>query len=183
MQPMLKMTAKFADIVNFDGMGIAAEQIRDFAPRLTFGCGVSSLAHLAINLLPVDDGTELALQEREHLLAFYVMSRGNNSGRIRNLPGFRDPAVQYRVSAAERSNLAGGVRKLALALLEAGAESVYTGLPEMPVIQSHADISKLSRFLDPRSANLMAIHLMSSCPMGENKKNNSGRFLWTGARA
>ena len=168
LQPMVKITAAFDEQVNFDRMGIAGEQVKEFSPNYSFGCSISSKAHLAINLLPVEGGPEHALSEYEHLISYYVMARGTPSGSVRNLPGFKSPLVRYGLSEGELHNLAHGVEDLTTLMIAAGAKRVYTGVREQPVINNENECANLPDTLRADSANVMTVHLMGACPLGEN---------------
>jgi choline dehydrogenase-like flavoprotein len=65
------------------------------------------------------------------------------------------------------------VRKLARLLLEAGALRLYPGLHGGRPLQCLKDIDALPGLLPARTANLMTIHLFSSCPMGENRQRSA----------
>jgi len=170
LQPMVKLTAEFDEEVNFPGMGIAGEQVKEFSPEYSLGCGISSLAHLAINLSAEEGGPRLAVDRQRHLISYYVMSRGSLNGSVTALPGFKDPLVRYNVSHQEFCNLGDGVKGLTRVLLAAGAKRVFTGLADDPVIESLQQTDRLPRILAPDASNIMTVHLMSSCPMGEDKR-------------
>jgi choline dehydrogenase-like flavoprotein len=172
LQPMVKLTAEFAEPVNFFGMGIAGEQVKP-DPDYSFGCAISSPAHLAINLAGEPDGPRFAVKRYRHLISYYVMARGTVNGSVRNLPGFNDPFVRYPVSAPELANLGRGVRELAKVLLAAGATQVFTGLNELPRIGTDSEADQLPASLSTTADNVMTIHLMSSCPMGENRSRTA----------
>ena len=170
LQPMVKLTAEFNEKINFPGMGIAGEQVNEFSPEYSFGCGISSLAHLAINLVAEEGGPRLAADRHRHLVSYYVMSRGTLNGSVQALPGFADPLVRYKVSEQEFSNLGDGIKGLTRVLLAAGAQRVFTGLASDPVIDSLQQTDRLPNILAPDSSNIMTVHLMASCPMGEDKQ-------------
>jgi len=98
------------------------------------------------------------------------MSRGSLGGSVRAIPGFLDPLVRYNLSAAECRNLGTGIKGLSRALLAAGAKKVYTGLKSQPSLACLDDADRLSRMLAIGDSNIMTVHLMSSCPMGENQR-------------
>jgi choline dehydrogenase-like flavoprotein len=104
------------------------------------------------------------------MVSFYVMSRGTLNGSVRNLPAFDDPLVRYRISATEMNNLARGVHGLAGLLLAAGANQVFTGLPDCSVVSDSQQLKQLPESLLESSDNIMTVHIMSSCPMGEDLK-------------
>jgi choline dehydrogenase-like flavoprotein len=74
------------------------------------------------------------------------------------------------VSEAEFNNLGKGVKALTRVLLAAGAKQVYTGLSKLPRIESLPETDAMPNTLTPDAANIMTVHLMSSCPMGEDKR-------------
>jgi choline dehydrogenase-like flavoprotein len=173
MQPMIKLTAEFPEPVNFPGMGIAGEQVKEFSPRYSFGCAISSRAHLAINLAAEAGGPEYAIDRQRHLISYYVMSRGGLDGSVRALPGFDDPLVSYKLTNEELTNLGSGVKGLAGVLLAAGARQVYTGLREQPVVDNLQQLEQLPDPLGTATDSIMTIHLMASCPMGEDKNRTA----------
>jgi choline dehydrogenase-like flavoprotein len=170
MQPMVKLTAEFDEEINFPGMGIAGEQVKEFSPEYSLGCGISSPAHLAINLSAEEGGPQLAVNRHRHLISYYVMSRGTLNGSVTAIPGFTDPLVRYKVSQQELRNLGDGIKGLTRVLLAAGATRVFTGLADDPVIEALQQTDRLPRILAPDASNIMTVHLMSSCPMGEDKR-------------
>ena len=173
MQPMVKLTAEFPEQVNFAAMGIAGEQVKGFSSEYSYGCSISSPAHLAINLAADRQGTQYALENQRHLVSYYVMSRGTLNGSVRALPGFADPLVRYRISAVEMDNLGRGIQGLARLLLAAGAQQVFTGLPSLPVLTNERQVADLPDSLSAAADNIMTVHLMASCPMGEDRSKTA----------
>ncbi|MDP6437034.1 MAG: GMC family oxidoreductase [Gammaproteobacteria bacterium] len=173
LQPMVKLTAEFAEPVNYPGMGIAGEQIRDLNSDCSLGCAISSRAHLAINLLGTDAGPAHAVRRQSHLISYYVMARGCTDGSVRALPGFDDPLVSYRLSQRELGNLGRGLKALAGVLIAAGASCVYTGLQKQPVVENPGQAEQMPDSLEPGADSVMTIHLMASCPMGEARNRTA----------
>ena len=62
------------------------------------------------------------------------------------------------------------LRKICLLLFEAGAESIYPSIRGFGVLKSVDEINQIPRLLPRDKTNIMTIHLMSSCPMGEDEK-------------
>ena len=170
LQPMVKLTAEFDHDVNFVGMGIAGHQVNEFSPEYSFGCAISSRAHLAINLADEPGGPGLSVERHRKLISYYVMSRGSLDGAVHSLPGFSDPIVRYNLSPQEYSNLGDGVKGLARVLMAAGAQHVFTGLRETPIIESLEQTDNLPASYPADASNIMTVHLMSTCPMGEDKR-------------
>jgi choline dehydrogenase-like flavoprotein len=168
MHPTAKVVAHFAEEVNAPGMGVPVHQVKEFAPRFSFGCSISTPPHLALSLMPHTQGVELVRREPRNLAIYYVMTSGGR-GAVRCLPGFRDPLVRYGLSAAEMANLSTGLRKLCECLLAGGARTVYPSMDGIGSLSSREELDRLPTALTPAQANLMTIHLFGSCPMGENR--------------
>jgi choline dehydrogenase-like flavoprotein len=168
LHPTVKVTARFPDAVNSSENGVPPQQVKQFAPRLSFGCSISSLPYLALSLIDAPVRAEELPELYSRMAIYYAMISTSTSGCVRPLPGFRDPLVRYNLRQEDLRQLADGLRKLCELLLAAGAETIYPSLAEGPIIQSADDLHKIPAALDPARSNLMTIHLFSSCPMGEN---------------
>jgi len=166
--PTVKIVARFPEPVNAAEMGVPAHQVKEFAPRLSFGCSISSPAYLALGLLDHPDAARTIPSDWRHLAVFYAMITSEGAGTVRTLPGFRDPLVRYSLTRTDRSNLADGLRRLAQLLFASGATELYPGLAPGPVLKRDGGVAAIPELLPDGGANLMTIHLFSSCPMGEN---------------
>jgi len=144
LHPTVKATARFGEPVNFAGMGVPVHQVKEFAPRLSFGCSISSRPHLALALLDHPQGLAEMRTAWTHMANYYAMITPQGTGTVRLFPGCRSPLVRYRLTADDHRNLDDGLQKLTKILRAAGAVAIYP------------------------NTNLMTIHLFSSCPMGEN---------------
>ncbi len=51
LHPTIKLTAQFAEDVNAADMGVPVHQVKEFSPRLSFGCSISTPPYLALGLL------------------------------------------------------------------------------------------------------------------------------------
>jgi choline dehydrogenase-like flavoprotein len=166
--PTLKIIARFPDEVNAAAMGVPVHQVKEFAPRLSFGCSISSPPYVALGLLDHPDAARTTHAMWRNCAAYYAMITSNATGTIRTLAGFRDPLVRLALNAEDRRNLADGLRKLGKLLLAAGATQLFPSLNRGRVLQSEADLAGEPEALPDGRANLMTIHLFSSCPMGED---------------
>ncbi len=166
--PTIKVLASFAQDVNDAAMAVPVHQVKEFAPRCTFGCSISTLPHLGLGML--DHGQEFYTVEREPMrtACYYAMLSSAGSGTIRILPFFRDPLVRYRLTPRDQEDLASGLRNLCRLLFTAGARILYPVLPDCPPLHKEEDLDQLPTVID--RAALMTIHLFSSCPMGENRE-------------
>lgn len=169
MHPTVKVIAQFPENVNSADMGVPIYQVREFAPRFSLGCSISSLPYLALGMndhLRYSHGLDRNWQK---MAIYYAMVIGSGYGTVRCLPGYRDPLVRYEVTAEDLRNLSESLRKLSLLLFEAGAVALYPSLTNGAKFTQPIDLNKLPNLLPRSLTNLMTIHLSSSCPMGENK--------------
>jgi len=165
--PMLKVVAEFDDEVNVPGDLEPVHQIKEFDPRFSMGCSMSKRPALALAMAPHPDHVGEVDRNWQRMAIYYVQSTGG-SGTVRNLPGFRDPLVRVGLGPADLTELAEGLRRLAEVLFAAGAVRIYPSIPGYAPLQSPDDIAALPETLSPAQANATALHLFSSCPMGEN---------------
>jgi choline dehydrogenase-like flavoprotein len=167
--PTIKFVARFADEVNAATMGVPVHQVKEFSPRLSFGCSISSPAYLALGLLDHPEAARETARTWQNSATYYAMITSEGRGTVRGVPGFRDPLVRYTLTEHDRRNLADGLRKLAQALFAAGATQLFPSLNRGPVLRCDGCLSKIPEVLSDGAANLMTIHLFSSAPMGEDK--------------
>ncbi|MDD5629823.1 MAG: GMC oxidoreductase, partial [Elusimicrobia bacterium] len=151
LHPTAKLVARFPDQVNFRDLGVAAQQVKLGHGRFSLGCSVSTPANLALNLLDQPRALSRLAQDWPRMAAYYVMVPGGGAGDVRPLPGCADPLVRYRVCAGELRGLEEGARLLGELLRAAGAEEVFSGP------------------LTAEAARLVTLHLMGTCPMGEDR--------------
>jgi len=167
LHPTVKLAARFEDEVSSLDMGIPVHQVKEFSPRLSFGCSISAPPHLATAMIDHPDEYSAAMRDWKRTGVYYVMTRGG-SGTVRNLPGFRDPLVRFKLGPTGLADLADGMGKLATALFESGATVLYPTVAGMAPLRSRADLESMPAALPAGGTNLMTIHMFSSCPMGED---------------
>jgi choline dehydrogenase-like flavoprotein len=167
MHPTIKIVAKFPEAVNAADMGVPVHQVKEFAPRLSFGCSISSPAYLALGLLDHPAAARTVAQAWPQMAIYYAMITSEGHGSIRTLPGFADPLVRYALTDNDRRNLADGLKKLAQILFESGASALYPTLARGQELLRRDDLAKLPEIVPDGMTNLMTIHLFSSCPLGE----------------
>jgi choline dehydrogenase-like flavoprotein len=167
--PTVKIVARFTDDVNSADMGVPVHQVKEFAPRLSFGCSISTPAYIALGLLDHPEAAREISRTWQKTATYYAMITSEGRGSIRALPAFRDPLVRYTLTETDRRNLADGLRKLAQALFAAGATQLFPSLTRGPMLHTEACLGKIPAALPVGLANLMTIHLFSSCPMGEDQ--------------
>ena len=171
--PTVKIVARFNEEVNFADMGVPVHQVKEFAPRMSFGCSICSMPYLALGLIDHPEAARETPRIWRNAAIYYAMITSEGRGTVRTLPGFRDPLVRYSLTENDRRNLADGLRKLSQVLFEAGAASLYPSLVDGPELHCGGCLSKVPEILRDGQASLMTIHLFSSCPMGENPRKTA----------
>jgi len=167
LHPTVKVVAVFPDAVNYPGMGVAVHQVREFAPRYAFGCSISSAPYIALAMLDHPRHGDEVTRNWRHAAIYYAMSTGGR-GTIGGAPGFQDPLVRFRLDDGDLRVLSDALRNLCRSLLAAGADALYPSITGHPVIRREADLTRIPRPLPAARTNLMSVHLMGSCPMGED---------------
>jgi choline dehydrogenase-like flavoprotein len=169
LHPTVKVVARFPEPINSAQMGVPVHQVKEFAPRFSFGCSISTPPYLALALLDHPDQAREVAHTWKQMATYYSMITGEGRGTVRALPGIRDPLVRYRLTENDRRDLSEGLRKLCLALFESGAEALYPSITRGAHFLNRDDLSQLPNALPNGLTNLMTIHLFSSCPMGEDQ--------------
>lgn len=170
LHPTIKVITQFPEQVNAAEMGVPVHQVKEFSPRYSFGCSISSLPYLALG---INDHPQF-LSEVEHhwqqMAIYYAMVTGEGRGTVRCLPGYRDPLVRYHLTDGDMHTLTESLHKLCELLFAAGATTLYPSVMQRQPLQNLADLAQWPAQLSRQHSNLMTIHLFSSCPMGENSK-------------
>lgn len=169
LHPTVKVVAEFGEPVNSADMGVPVHQVKEFAPRLSFGCSISSPPYLALGLLDYPDEMTSFGVRWPHMANYYAMVAAEGTGNVRPLPGFRDVLVRHNLTQGDRCNLADGLGKLCKLLFEAGARALFPSLQGGLKLTSVRDLERLPSVLNDGQASLMTIHLFSTCPMGERR--------------
>ena len=167
--PTIKITARFAETVNALEMGVPVHQVKEFAPRLSFGCSVSTPAYLALGLLDHPACASELQRTWAQTANYYAMISPEGRGSVRTLPGFNDPLVRYGLTQNDRRNLAEGLRKLSELIFAVGAVRICPGIAGSRCLASPDDLTQLPTQIPSSRTSLMTIHLFSTCPMGEIK--------------
>ncbi len=169
MHPTVKVIAQFSENVNSADLGVPVHQVKEFAPRFSFGCSISSLPYLALGMNDHPLYSHQVNQNWQKMAIYYAMITSSGSGTVRCLPGYRAPLVRYRLTTEDLRTLSESLQKLGLLLFEAGAVALYPSLTNGMRFTQPFDLNQLPDALPRSRTNLMTIHLFSSCPMGENK--------------
>lgn len=165
----IKVVARFPEEVNDREMGVPVHQVKQFAPRFSFGCSISTPPYLALAMLDHPEHLHEVNPHWRRMAIYYAMITGG-CGSVRPAPSFRDPLVRYRLGESDLRDLSDAVRELCRCLFASGAEALYPSIRGAPVIRSENDSTRIPRPVPADRTSVMTIHLMASCPMGENRE-------------
>jgi choline dehydrogenase-like flavoprotein len=167
--PTVKAVALFDEEVNHENLGVAVHQVKEFSPRMSFGCSISSLPYLGLAMADYAGYVGEVKSRWRHMAIFYGMISGPPTGTVRAFFGLPDPLIRYRLYPADLRDLATALRRLTKILLAGGARIVYPCTAKARPITGEDQLSTIPASLPPEHSNLMTIHLFSSCPMGEDR--------------
>jgi choline dehydrogenase-like flavoprotein len=165
----MKLTARFADIVNGPDAGIPVHQVKQFAPDYSFGGSISNLPFMATGL--ADNGfnpLDLARDWHRHAVYYAMIAAGEGSVGV--YPGLDRPIVRFKVSDRGMALLSLALRNLARLLFAAGAQCLYPSIRGSDALMSESDIQRLPGSIDRNAASVMTIHMTGTCPMGESPR-------------
>jgi hypothetical protein len=128
MHPTIKVVARFDDEVNYEQLGVPVHQVKEFSPRMSFGCSISSPPYLALAMADHPGYEDEVRRRWRHMAIYYAMITGPTVGRIRSLPLCDDPLIRYALSPVDWRDLATGLRRLCKLLLAAGAKELYPSI-------------------------------------------------------
>lgn len=164
--PTVKLAARFREPVNIPN-DVPVHQVKEFAPDLSFGCSASGPGLVALALSDNWADFARAVPEWRNISVYYAAITSEGRGRVRAIPGLRDPVVTYGLTARDRELLRSGLSRLALVMLEAGAVESYPSVRGAPLIRNRRDIAELQRTFKATKASVMTVHLCSTVPLGE----------------
>lgn len=164
--PTVKLAARFADELNVPD-DVPVHQIKEFAPHLSFGGSASNPGLVALSLLDQWPTFGRAVTDWRRMSVYYAAITSEGHGRVVSVPGLRDPIVTYRLTARDRQMLRSGLARLALVMLEAGADTVFPSFRGAPFVRRRRDIATMQQAFSASRASVMTVHLCSTVPMGE----------------
>jgi choline dehydrogenase-like flavoprotein len=165
--PTVKLAARFDDPVNVPD-DVPVHQVKEFAPDLSFGGSASGPGLVALALSDSWSRFRDAVTDWPNVAVYYAAITSEGHGRVRSLPGLRDPLVTYRLTRRDRALLGQGLARLAHLLLRAGATEVYPSYRGAPVVRRPADLATVAGTFGASRASVMTVHLCSTVPFGES---------------
>jgi choline dehydrogenase-like flavoprotein len=162
------MVARFPESVHGEGEGVGVHQVPHFKPDFSLGCSVSGVPYQALALLEHPEALRSVAEHGHRTAIYYAMTTGGR-GTVRPIPGFADPLVRYDVGTDVLERLSRGLLALGRALQAAGAEELYPVVAGVGAVLTPRGLAAIPEVLPGTGANLMTVHLMASCPMGERR--------------
>ena len=165
--PTVKLAARFADELNVDD-DVPVHQVKEFAPDLSFGGSASQPGLVALALSDQWATFSKAIADWRRISVYYAAITSEGRGRVRAVRGLRDPIVTYALTRRDRALLGSGLARLALVMLEAGADAVYPSFRGAPLVRKRSDLATMQSSFSAARASVMTVHLCSTVPMGED---------------
>ncbi len=178
MHPSFKFTAMFPENIICNNEGVAVHQVKEFSPKISIGCSISSKQYLAVSL---NDTNNLRYLSRwENMASYYSMISPEGSGKIYRIPFSNSPLVTFQLTKIDKENMVKGIKALGKVLFAAGAERLFPSSSHNVSFTSANEIERFN-FMPVSKLNLMTIHLFSSMRMGGKKESfcvNPDGLLW-----
>jgi choline dehydrogenase-like flavoprotein len=165
--PTVKLAARFADELNVPD-DVPVHQVKEFAPDLSFGGSASQPGLVALALSDQWRTFSRAITDWRRISVYYAAITSEGRGKVRAIPGLRDPIVTYGLTGRDRALLGSGLARLALLMLEAGADEVYPSFRGAPLVRKRSDLADDAVKFSANRASVMTVHLCSTVPMGED---------------
>lgn len=171
LHPTVKAIGVFDDPIEGHLSRLPLYAVTEFMPDQRIGGSVFTPGFFGMAL--AEDWAQRAdlMKSWRNCASYYAMARAEGTGSIRPLPGVGDPLVTYRLTDADRRNLASGLGRLGRLMFAAGARRVFPSITGHAGWDSPKDCEQLEsdQVLPWERTNIMTIHLFSSCPPGENR--------------
>ena len=150
-------------------MGVPADQVQGVSPRFSFGCSISSPAHVAMAMCDHAEYAREVCRDWRRVAVYYAVFWAG-SGSVRPLPFSSDPLVRYRLEEADLVDFSDALGGLCRLLLAGGAVELYPTVRGVPRITSESELERIPRPLPAARTRLSTVHLSSSCVMGEDRR-------------
>ena len=177
--PMVKIAARFEEILDAHKHPLPFYQVTEFWPDLTLGGSVFTAGHLAVTLAAGGHDWQ-PLRHWRQMGLYYAAIAPRAVGRVRAWPWNDEALVLYSLSRSDIDLLYTGLERLCQLLLAAGARCLFPGVKGVKAI----DGPRTFAGLPGRALSLSAVHAFGSCPLGQ-ATDTSGKVpglenLWLG---
>jgi choline dehydrogenase-like flavoprotein len=121
----------------------------------------------AASLPGVGPALKEGLARFPHAASAGLFVSDTGQGRVRSIPGQREPLTTYRLAAADAHALGEGIALVAEVLFAAGAEGVYSGVAGVPELRHPRDAAAIrERGVKPAALLPTGFHPMGTACMG-----------------
>ncbi len=121
----------------------------------------------AASLPGIGRGAKDMLPGMRNIASIGLYVSDTSSGRVRRVPGLREPLITYQLNDVDLRKLLVGIRLAAEIHLAAGAVMALVGLPGLPAIGSPADLDKITSVnCRPYYGAQRGFHPMGTAGMG-----------------
>ena len=165
LHPTLKVVAEFEEEVNDINYSVGVHQVKEFAPKITFGCSISTPPFIKMGMRRFPSDLLRIDKDWKKMAVYYVSIIPEGNGTINKLPFINEPFVRFNLTKQDKLNLVTGLNNLNKLLFSSGAKKIYSGTGHKIDNQDPREIG-IENFKD---FELSTVHLFSSCPSGENK--------------
>ena len=172
MHPTVKVLAQLDHEIN-DPADLAAYQVKEYAPDLTFGGSAGRPGMIALGLSGTWDRDRDLEPDWRRQSVYYASIRSQGTGRVRVLPGVHDPVVTYALTGRDVAALRAGLGRLMLLLDAAGAELQVPSYVGAPRVTEAAQIPAAAAAMSRASSSVMTVHLCGTMAMGEDRRRTA----------
>jgi len=121
----------------------------------------------AASLPGIGRGAKDMLPGMRNIASIGLYVSDTSSGRVRTVPGMREPLITYELNDVDLRKLLVGIRLAAEIHLAAGAMMALVGLPGLPAIGSTSDLDKITAVdCKPSDVRPTGFHPMGTARMG-----------------
>ncbi len=171
LHPTIKVLARFPDAVNAEDARLPLYAVTEFMPEMRLGGSVVRPGTLGMALAEDWDQRQHLYGQEAHLGSYYGMVRARSTGRVRAMPFGAAPLVTYNLSDQDWAQLQQALGHLTAVMFAAGAQEVFPSLRGHPGWRQPEEAKAgLQASLPKKNAQLMTIHLFSTCPLGEDER-------------
>ena len=166
----LKFVAEFDREINAENGTIFTVQVQEYMDEGLLIMASNYRPHyLAMTLAHFGNNTINEVMEKYNHCGLYV-AQVQAQSKARIISAFRtDPFVHYNFDPADESAIKDAIKKTVKLLFHSGAKKIYLPIVgSMPVTNSGASLNKAIQNLKPKDLEIVSVHAMASCPMGND---------------
>ena len=170
LHPTVKLAARFPESVGA-AADVAVHQVKPEGSSVSFGGSASRPGQVALALADDWAANRMHAEDWERMAVYYAAIRPQGRGRVRAVPGLRDPLVSFGLARADMRLLGKGLADLARLVFAAGAQDVFPVIRGGGRFARGADVEgRLPAMVTRGATSVMTVHLFSTLPLGEDSQ-------------